>query len=179
MPCYISCSLLVAARLAAISHRGTMSFLTLRRMACALLLIAITGCASSELHPPKTGPAVTPLSLPSLGEIARTPAATSDEFLIQQSGADYAADLPSNASAAAGSAVELSPTWSPGTSDLSAAAFCIYRLTFDPAEGPATLAFAWSGGAPVADECWVGISDWTRTAWKWNTLPESSAVGRA
>jgi hypothetical protein len=131
---------------------------------CAIVLSACSG--SVELPPSQPAPAV---GLPSLSELARLSSAASDDFLIRQNGADFAPELGRSNVAANGTVADFSPAWTNDSTSLSDAAFCIYRLTFDPADAPITLTLDWGGSAPA--DYWVALADWTSDRWSWQAMP--------
>lgn len=138
------------------------------------LLLGLASCGSSQslsqhtaalrLEPPVVG-----TSLPSPASLPRS-ASDSSEFLIQQPGADYAADLPSNGCILNGKRVELtSEAAESGGPVLAQTAYCLYRLGYDPLQTPVKLSLAWET-APTG-QCWVGLSDWPADRWYWQLLP--------
>ena len=128
-----------------------------------LLVCSLSACSGNPLQPPVTPAPLAGLSVP------HVTAASSDEFLILQHGADYASDLPFTRFSADGSLAQISPAWSLGDPHpLSAAAYAMYRLKLD-ATAPATLTVTWEGVEPPV--CWVGLANWQTQHWEWQLLP--------
>jgi hypothetical protein len=139
-----------------------------------LVLLLLAACTSSPTVVPD-GPPVSgaPAALPALSEITKLSAAKSDQFLIQQLGSNFAPELGRSNTAANGALCDFSPSFGPGASDLSAAAFCIYRLTYDSTAAPIKLKAEWDS-AP--GDYWVALSDWTVDRWKWHAMPASGEL---
>ena len=136
-------------------------------LALACVAGSMLGCAGSVQQPEA---ADNPLALP----FVRSAAADSDEFRIQQAGADFATDLPHNRVVTAGTQARVTPDWKPGMPHaLDAAAYALYRLKLDPAV-PAALTLEWGDDAPQA--CWIGLADWNRQVWQWWLLPPDGVL---
>jgi hypothetical protein len=141
---------------------------------CLLLVLGGIGCAGHAPLHTGTGngtatPAMsTPAGFPPLPSISRLRAAVGDDFLIQQPGASFSADLPSNRCVAQADKAVFTPQWSAAAANpAGSAAYAIYRLTYDPQAAPITLSLAWEGAPPADADCWIGLSDWTGSIWRW------------
>ncbi len=149
---------------------------------CALLLLVCCSCGGADsptlegLNNRSLTPGVAPTvpALPSPGELTRNGAEFS-EFLIQQPGADYAADLPYLGCTAVDTHAQFSPALQPeGPRGLKGAAYCLYRLSYDPASLPVKLTLEWE--TVPAGQCWIGLSDWASNSWYWQPLPVGDEV---
>jgi len=148
----------------------------LRRFAfavcCALALLA--GCSThSEVAAPSPGNA---FGLPVLSDLSKLASANSDEFLIRQDGMDFASLLPHYNVTANGSNGDFAPAWSLSPPELTNAAYCIYRLTYNPADAPIKLTLNWNAPPALNTDCWIGISNWTTGNWALQTLPVDSVI---
>ncbi|MCC7478335.1 aryl-sulfate sulfotransferase [bacterium] len=143
----------------------------LRISLCVALLLALSACGAQEMarQDDLSAPAPQLPALPGPASLLRQTAASTD-FLIQQPGADFAADLPSfGCMADQGLAHFTALGPNSGGSGLKGASYSVYRLSFDPLATPVTLSLDWS--LAPGGQCWVGLSDWAQNRWHWIPLP--------
>ena len=157
-------------------------------VALTLLVLGSTACVSNgssvngsgALSSEQAAGAPGMAGFPSLAEVVRVAAAASDEFLIRQDGADFAGDLPLSRCTIAGTTADFSPGWAGmAPHQLADAAYCTYRLTYDPLATPVTLTASWDSPPAAAADCWIGLSDWVSGAWHWEQLPAGGQLALA
>jgi CubicO group peptidase (beta-lactamase class C family) len=103
--------------------------------------------------------------IPPPGALLKTTSAVGMERV--RTGAEFDAAAPHNAVAPQGDKLMFSPWWDPHlqppATDL---AYCIYSFQLRPEDPAEVVDLNWSPG-PGSQICWIGVSDWTRGAWRW------------
>jgi hypothetical protein len=141
-----------------------------------LLALGVAACGSQQSSLKTSAPVTLPrpngnpsalAAVPSLASLRRLPAGVADQFLLQQDGARFAADLGAGRCTPVNRHADFSPAWSAATPNAASAAFALYRLTYDPQATPVTLSLNWKTTPPADSDCWLGLSDWSGNVWRW------------
>jgi hypothetical protein len=101
---------------------------------------------------------------------------TSDDFVSQLDGSEFASDLPNSRCTPAAKVALLEPHWNAGKPEGADVAYCLYRLKMYAPEGKATLRLDWYFDPPTAGTCWIGIPDWSSQSWVWQLLPDTNEI---
>jgi len=81
-------------------------------------------------------------------------------------GADYAASLPQNKVLAAGTQLEFSPEFAPGSQGLGGLAYAIYDFTLPDPEPGLSVSLDWAA-APGFGTLHIALGDFSRDRWQW------------
>ncbi len=109
-------------------------------------------------------------------DMLRGSSAGNEDYAPQHNGAEYGADLPYNRCSVSALEAILEPAWAGETRSGSDMAYCIYRLQLDPAAPGAELVISWSGNAPAAGKCFIGLANWDSGRWQWQALAQGSQL---